>query len=398
MKTRMCADGARLQSLAAPSAVIALALLGLAACSPGRAIEAGRLLSELSAGTGEATTAPAVRRSALAGTPSPSDLYLADAAPKAALVLVPGLVPRGKDDPRLVAFAETLARARFLVLVPDLPGFREQRVGPEDAETIADAVDVLAARCFAPQARPEVGLAAISYAAGPAVLAMLDHDAERRVRLLLAIGGYHGTTATMTFFTTGHHREAPGEGWRHRPPNPYGKWAFVLANADRLPTPADREGLAAIAGRKLQDPEADVADLTGQLGPEGRSVMALIDNRDPDRVPALIAALPPGLRANIEALDLARRDLSGLDAAVILIHGRDDPVIPSSESRALAAALLEDRVSLHVVDSLAHVELGPGGLHDIFRLWRAAHALLAERDALPRPDPDRCLDAKGPTP
>jgi pimeloyl-ACP methyl ester carboxylesterase len=230
---------------------------------------------------------------------------------------------------------------------------------------------------------------------GPALLAMLEHDPERRVRLLLAIGGYRDTTAAVTFFTTGHYRETPEGEWRHRSPNPYGKWAFVLANADRLRDPADRQGLAAIAGRKLQDPEAEVADLTRRLGPEGRGVMALIDNRDPDRVPALIAALPPRLRANLEALDLARRDLSGLDAAVILIHGRDDPVIPSSESRALAAALPEDRASLYVVDSLAHVELGPGGMRDILRLWRAAYALLRERDALPRPDPDRCFPHQG---
>jgi hypothetical protein len=78
----------------------------LAACSPQRALEAARLLSELAAGAGSeqpAVLPPPVRRLVLGGRSAPADLYFADAAPEAALVLVPGLVPEGKDDPRLVA-------------------------------------------------------------------------------------------------------------------------------------------------------------------------------------------------------------------------------------------------------------------------------------------------------
>src|SRR3970282_281862 len=47
--------------------------------------------------------------------------------------------PAAKDDPRLVAFATTLARARFLVLVPDVAGLRQLRVRAADAREIADA-------------------------------------------------------------------------------------------------------------------------------------------------------------------------------------------------------------------------------------------------------------------
>ena len=113
--------------------------------------------------------------------------------------------------------------------------------------------------------------------------------------------------------------------------------------------------------------------------------MALLDNADPERVPALIAALPATIRADLRALDLARRDLSTLPFELILVHGRDDPIIPASESRALAAAAPADQVSLHIVDRLGHVELSPGGLLDGIGLWRAVYRLLAQRDAAPAP-------------
>jgi pimeloyl-ACP methyl ester carboxylesterase len=378
-----------------------LALLELAACSPRRTLEAARLLLDLPHGQGSADGNGAlagVQRTVLMGNAPPGDLYYPAqdrVIPEAAIVLVPGLVPEGKDDPRLVAFAGTLARARFAVFVPELPGFRAQRASPADAAVVARAVAGLAG-CFGPESRPALGLAAISYAVGPALLAMLDHDNARRVRLALAIGGYHSVEAAVRFFTTGRYREEADGPWLYRPPNDYGKWVFVLANAERLQDSEDRRLLAGIARRKLRDPDADVAPAASQLGTEGRHVLALIDNPDPDLVAALMAALPLPLRNDLEALDLAARDLSGLDARFILIHGRDDPIIPASESRALAAALPSGRTGLYVIDSLGHVELGPKGLHDAARLWRAAYDLLAGRDGLPRPDFRRCVSAQPP--
>jgi hypothetical protein len=119
--------------------------------------------------------------------------------------------------------------------------------------------------------------------------------------------------------------------------------------------------------------------------------MALLDNRDPEQVPALIADLPAPIRADLRALDLEGRDFSQLPFDLILVHGRDDPIIPSTESQALAAAAPPERVSLYLVNRLTHVDMGPARLLDGFELWQAVYRILAERDSLPAPDPERCL-------
>src|SRR5690606_18522519 len=107
-------------------------------------------------------------------------------------------------------------------------------------------------------------------------------------------------------------------------------------------------------------------------------------NKDPERTPELVALLPPAIRSEIYGLDLRRRDLSVLRARLLLLHGRDDPIIPYTESAALAAAM-PGRATLYLVDSLAHVDLGPSGLVDTMRLWLAAYRLLEERDRAPPP-------------
>jgi pimeloyl-ACP methyl ester carboxylesterase len=377
----------RRAALIVPALLLALGLFTLSACSPARVIESWRVLHDIAAGPNpstfkEATPAPARVAVAyqVAGRAYGGDLYRPGEAAKARLVLVPGAAEAGKDDPRLVAFAETFARARFTVLVPDIVNLRELKVAPSDVRAIADALRHLSS-LDGPAPAP-LGLAAISYAAGPAILAALEPDVREELGFILAIGGYHDIEGVVTFFTTGHFREAPGQAWQRREPNAYGRWVFVRVNAPRVADARDRVLLASMAERKLRDLAAPVDDLAAKLGREGGSFHALLENRDPEAVPSLIASLPPAIRNDMAALDLARRDLTPLRANVILIHGRDDAIIPYTESAALAAALPEGQASLCLVDNLAHVDLGPGGLLDGLRLWRATYRILAERDAV----------------
>ena len=364
--------------------VAALVLaVALSACSPLRAFEAARLLGDIAAGGGEswfAAATPTPERIAVTyhavGEARSADLYRSGEPALAGLVLVPGAAEEGKDHPRLVAFATSLARARFAVLVPDIESLRALRVQAADAREIAAAALHLSSAGDVPPGRP-LGIAAISYAVGPAVLAVLDWGAP--ADFILGIGGYHDSAAVVAFFTTGYDRDGPGAPWRYREPNAYGKWVFVLSNVGRIEDPRDATTLEAMARRKLADLDADIADLAAGLGAEGRAVHAILANAESDRVPGLIAALPEAIRAEMAALDLSRRNLGALSARLILVHGGDDAIIPPSESRALAAAAGE-AADLYVIDGFSHVEPGLG-LIGTWQLWRATYRLLEARDA-----------------
>lgn len=313
---------------------------------------------------------------ALSGAPPPvvprafeyeggrADLY-GEAGP--VLVLLPGAARDGKDDPRLRRFAAALAGVGWRVMVPDLDGVRALTLSAGDAAEVARAV-----RHAPGQGR--VALAAISYGAVPAVLAALEPDVGRRVAVLVAVGPPFDARRVVGFFTTGW-----WEG-RRLEPNAYGKWVFVSSNAGRVTDSGDRILLEAIARRRMADPDGDTADLARRLGPQGRAVMALLDNRDPARVPALIDALPPGIADEISRLDLAARDLSAFGPELLVIHGDDDRIVPVGEGAALAAAVPRGR--LYRLGNLAHADLSPSGLGDAATLWLAVHRLLEWRDRM----------------
>ncbi|MGH6948276.1 MAG: alpha/beta hydrolase family protein [Kiloniellales bacterium] len=355
---------------------------GLAACGVGRALEARALLVEAAAGGPPAGSV--LRREVgyrIEGRDGLGDLYReSERPPRAALVLVPGVTPQGRDDPRLVDFARLLARARFAVLVPDLPNLRRLAVSASDSQAIADAVEYLADAESTPG--EGVGLVAISYAAGPAVIASLEPRLQDRLAFLFLIGGYHDLGAVIAAFTTGQVRAGEDGAWRPWRREPSIPWRFLAANAERVTEPRERVLLRAIAERRLADPAAPIGDLAARLGAEGAAVLALVDNRDPDRVPALLAGLPDALGGEIAALDLARRDLSGVTVPVLLMHGRNDPVIPWQQSRDLARALPSERVELVLLESFNHVERGQPNAADEQRLHHLAQRLIELREGI----------------
>lgn len=365
--------------------VLVMPLMLVGGCAPARGYEAALVLADIAAGQGDSrlkrVTPPPGREEVTyeaSGRLYEADLYRPGEAARSGVVLVPGAVRGGQRDSRLVAFAETLARARFVVMVPDLTSLHSLQLRPEDIVEVRDAFAYLAARQDLGY-HDRMGMIGLSYAAGPVILAALDPAISNRVDFILSVGGYYDLQGVLTSFITGYYGDRGRWQWQGR--NPYGVWLFVLSNVDRLSDPHDRRVLRAMAERRLDDAQADLSDLVGGLGPQGRAVYAFVSNSEPELVPQLLAALPESVRNDMAALDLSNKDMSALRSRLLLVHGRYDPMIPRQESLSLAGAVPPGRARLFVTDALAHVEVKPG-LGDYWNLWRAVYALLSERDGV----------------
>lgn len=369
----------RLRNIAA-ALLVALTLAALAGMpAVHRGHEALLILLDIQAGAGPSRlkhhTRDPLRTAAdfrILGRDHQADRYQpADRAPRATLVLLHGLTPAGRREPRLERFATTLARAGFRVVVPDLPGLRSLGVGTED---IRDVTDTLR-QVLGPETDLDcnaVGLMGFSFAVGPALIAALTPDVGERLSFVVAVGGYYDLAGAITYATTGYD---PLSGRRGATPAPEGKWWLLRSESQRLKRPEDRTLLDELAQRRTRDPTATVDDLLSPLSRDGRAVYALAANSDPERVRELIRQLPAEIRTQLQALDLVPQQLETLRAHLLLIHGTNDNVIPVGHSRALLARLGKARASLFEAGGLDHVDVAPG-LRDTFRLWQATRELL----------------------
>jgi len=259
-----------------------------------------------------------------------------------ALVLVHGLSPEGKNDARLREAAGLLARSGWAVAVPTVDGLTALRLRPEDASAVSATVAALHDAGY-----HRVAVLGISLGAGPALLAAAEPEIAAGVSAVLALGGYASAVELLRYTLTGAYDHG-GVSGRHRVQE------ATIAQFARANTELVDE-----AGRRL------------------------VENRDPASLDALVRALPQSTRDLLDALSPGRR-LGGLRAPLFLIHGRQDPAVPFTESLRLeAAARAAGRpVRAAIVGAVGHVEADRrAGLADLLQLWATFYAfrLTAER-------------------
>lgn len=347
-------------------AALAVVALAAAAVVPGcSALRAGAVLRD-ALGPPEALAEDVVERDERAphGAGSlrvrlavPAD----DEGPWPAILLVHGAAAGGPDDPRMVAFARSLAAHGFAVGSLDLDGLAEFRIDAEDPARVAAAASWLAGRADVARGG-RIALGGISVGGAYALLAAEDPALEGRLTAVLAFGAYADLEALLLGWMTTSVPASPGM----LDPHAEGRRLVLLGNLGRLVPEAERDAVAAgiRAAIRGAPPERRSA-----LSEESVRVLDAAESTGPLE-PARARALLAPFAEDLAALSPARSG-SGPRAPVFLLHAEGDPVVPSADAGILGAAL--DRrgaeVEVHVTDLFGHVDARGGEAPSIFVAW-----------------------------
>ena len=314
-------------------------------------------------------------------------------------VLLHGITRPGRHHPTLQRFARALAATRAAVLVPEIPPWRAMNLDPDHAvPTIRAATLALSARA---ETDPErIGLIGFSFGSPQALVASTDPRLAGALRAVVGFGGYFDLQRTLRFLFTGQHDWA-GSTYRLRP-DPYGRWIVGANYLDDAPGYEGHPGLAD-ALRRLAEHAGDVRadswdpvyreikDRMEQSLPVGSRALYRLFVPGPDDPPVnasdgrdLADALAVAARGRSPLLDPAPY-LARVPAPVRLIHGRQDHLIPFTETLRMAAGFPPTHdVRARITGLMAHsAETGAsgsflasarerlgllGGLRDVFQL------------------------------
>lgn len=283
-----------------------------------------------------------------------ADLYRPKGSGKrAAIQLTHGIIETGKDDPRLVRFAHLLARAGFVVMVPELRGMKSLRILLSDIEDIVASFRYLVSLREIVDER-KLGLLGFSYAAGPTLIAAAHPSIRDRVKFVVSFGGYFDPVNVIRYMTTGYYEYKEVRGVQE--PEPYGKWVFFKNNLDYVEDLRERRLFEEIFAREEQGRRMEAGDLARGLSTEGQALYALLVNQDPERVEMLVTQIYPQVRHYLRRLSLEPY-LPSVKAYLIVGHGSADPLIPYTESLRLAAAVRDQaRIHTAILKQFAHVD------------------------------------------
>jgi dienelactone hydrolase len=297
-------------------------------------------------------------------------------------VVLHGLTRTGRQHPSLVRFARAVASAGNVVFVPEIPEWRALRVAP------AVTVGTIAAAVLALQQRDDVrhdrvGIFGFSFGATQALVAASQPATAALLAGIAAWGGYCDLRRLFRFGLTGLH-EIDGTTY-HTRPDPYGAWIIagnylteVPGHEDAAPVADAVLSLAREAGdrglyawepvfdeskRRLREPLSArhrelfdmLAPATDRARPAEERVLQLADDLA-DTVVRVDPLLEP------------RPFLPAVGVPVVLAHGRDDRLIPFSETLRLAQHVPPARVRSITITALfqhsggTRSGLGPVGI------------------------------------
>ncbi len=284
-----------------------------------------------------------------------TDVYVRpDRTPVGTIVIVHGMALRGKDDPRIAETARNFASLGFRVLAPH---FEEIAALVIDPDTIDHIADCLRGICENEDICPggQLSLFAPSFSGGMSLVSAAKPDIAGRINAICTIGppGHLDSTLQYLFGREGIDN--------------YGTM-IVLKNFAHLVLGRRSKLLRAFelaaVDNSFEPPPPQLPAYLETLGRKDREVFQRFLESPQFRLEQLQRILDKDRRMAAE-LNFAER-IGGLVAAITLIHGQFDTVIPASESvdleRRLKALGLDVRLEITPLISHGDSALTPAML------------------------------------
>ncbi len=273
------------------------------------------------------------------------------------VVLVHGVHSRGIDEARLQHFAAALASTGLAVMTPEVRALTEYRIEDDPTLAFVSAAEALAQHL----GHERVGIVGISFSGGLALIAASHLRGRPPIGWVLSVGGHHDLLRVARFYA-GYAVPAPDGSAFTGDSHPYGAGVLVYAHVDDLFPPEDVELARRVLRTLLHDRWREARQLAQGLQTQVAQarMRAVFDPHDAERA-ELGAALLEALDTHQDSLARfsPRGSLGGIAVPVYLVHGGDDPVVPSVETEWLSTELSEDALkSALVTDALRHAEYG----------------------------------------
>lgn len=220
-----------------------------------------------------------------------------------AMLLVIGATPEGIDFPELRVAADAFARAGFLLMIPDLPFMKEERLDPTGPAQIAAAFAALRSH---PAARAPVGAFGFSIGGGVLLAAAAGEPELADAAYLAVLGAYYDLETYIASVVS----RAQRRDGRTMP------WA---------PSPDVPQRIAKAAARLSEDPE------------QRTEILRVLAADTYDGALERIRALPETVRASLDALS-PRRRWDAIRAPIFWLHDERDLYVPVAQAEAARRA------------------------------------------------------------
>jgi dienelactone hydrolase len=257
----------------------------------------------------------------------------------------PPLIPGGREAiidvvgvgdnrnvPQLVNLSRSLAREGVVVVNVGTPALFRYQVSARDGEAVVQAFQFLE---HWPGVDPRrIGMIAFSAGATLACVGAADPRIRDRVAFVAILGGYFDVTSLLrTLGERAQNVNGHIQPWQPIPTPLY----TLTSTVSSLLTPTENQLLQQAFPANTIGPPL-TAQQQARLSPSAAAFYHLLEGDEPDNVAHNLAALSPAMQTLLMQLS-PMSVVKQIRAPIHLLHDRNDPSIPFSQSQEFAATL-----------------------------------------------------------
>jgi pimeloyl-ACP methyl ester carboxylesterase len=316
------------------------------------------------------------RELSLANGKTPLVLYTPAKQEKGLIITLTGFAINGYRDKRMVVVNNAFKKMGYRVITPQIKTIDALLIDPLGVDEVKDAIKCIVAD---PKLNPNKFRPAVfapSFTAGIAAIAIAELP-ENTISSLCLLGGFSDFESTIEFAVSNEKNE-----------DDYGMHILMknflkyeIGNNPKL----EEIIITALEDNGLKRPIPLLPSLLALANPATIDLYTMLRNNAPYRREMILSALNKTPNATIwkNRLDLLRH-AHKITCPITIIHGKDDNVIPSSQSVLLHSLLKgnKQQVHLELSDLLDHADLKVGFkiFSQIANLAKAFNYFIANTD------------------
>lgn len=280
------------------------------------------------------------------GSTGIADLYIpAGGGKHSAVLFFLGVNPAGKDDERVVNLGTAMARTGIVVMIPWSERMAQKRVTEQEAGDLVRGFEYL--RSLDMVDENDVGMAGFCVGASLMMVAAQDERIRDDVKVVNSFAGYYEAEDLIASVVAARRFYDQDSGpWE---PDKLSVQVVRTHLLESVDDPVERATLAEVVESNAAAPS--------NLSPDARLVYDILNAPDLETAHRLIDLLPS------DSLETLRRispstNIDSLKAKVLVMHDRQDNLVPSEESRRLVDAL-QSRGDVHYTEFSFFEHLDP---------------------------------------
>jgi dienelactone hydrolase len=275
-----------------------------------------------------------------------ADLYNpASGGKHSAVLFFLGVNPAGKDDERVVNLGDALARTGVVVMIPWSDRMAQRRITEQEAGDLVRGFEHL--RSLDMVDDNKVGMAGFCVGASLMMVAAQDERIRDDVKVVNSFAGYYEAEDLIASVVAA--RRFYGEDSGPWEPDKLSVQVVRTHLLESIDDPVERATLAETIENNAPAPS--------NLSSDARLVYDILNAPDLETAHRLIDFLPS------DSLETLRRispstNIDGMKAKALVMHDRQDNLVPSEESRRLVDAL-QSRGDVHYTEFSFFEHLDP---------------------------------------